>query len=91
VGDTSQQQPKPWERQPGESITAFRAFTHYLQRGRDRNGAAEFVGITYGSARNYSSRFHWERRVRAWDDEQAKAEAGEDSGEEHQFSFLACL
>lgn len=69
--------PKPWERQPGESSRAFKAFQMYLDMGEERSlrKLAEklvtewgVTGAYVGQIERYSSRFGWVARVDAFDE-----------------------
>ena len=69
---------KPWERQEGESIKAFEAFTVYLEMGDERSLRA--VGQRLGKSRalmeRWSRTYQWVERVASYDaDVQRKAHA----------------
>ena len=69
---------KPWERQEGESIKAFEAFTVYLDMGDERSLRA--VGQRLGKSRalieRWSRTYQWVERVASYDaDVQRKAHA----------------
>ena len=70
----------PWERQPGESARAFRAFAVYRDMGLGRTLEATGRQVsggnpgrkkgTTGCIRNWYQKFNWAERARAWDNEQ---------------------
>ncbi len=69
---------KPWERQEGESVKAFEAFTVYLEMGDERSLRA--VGQRLGKSRalieRWSRTYQWVERVASYDaDVQRKAHA----------------
>lgn len=69
---------KPWERQKGESVKAFEAFTVYLEMGDERSLRA--VGQRLGKSRalmeRWSRTYQWVERVASYDaDVQKKAHA----------------
>lgn len=69
---------KPWERQEGESIKAFEAFTVYLEMGDERSLRA--IGQRLGKSRalieRWSRTYQWVERVASYDaDVQRKAHA----------------
>lgn len=69
---------KPWERQGGESVKAFEAFTVYLEMGDERSLRA--VGQRLGKSRalieRWSRTYQWVERVASYDaDVQRKAHA----------------
>lgn len=69
---------KPWERQEGESIKAFEAFTVYLEMGDERSLRA--VGQRLGKSRalieRWSRTYQWVERVASYDaDVQRKSHA----------------
>lgn len=72
--------PKPWERQPGEPSTAFKAFCEYRNMGegtrrRSMPKCIEKVtksdGTLYSVAtwKKWSSLYNWTKRADLWDDE----------------------
>lgn len=60
-----------WERQPGETAKAFKAFCVYRDLGPDRSiakaGAA--LGQLPGGLEDWCSKNEWVKRSMAWDDE----------------------
>lgn len=69
---------QPWERQEGESVKAFEAFTVYLEMGDERSLRA--VGQRLGKSRalmeRWSRTYQWVERVASYDaDVQRKAHA----------------
>lgn len=70
----------PWERLPGESSPAFEAFRAYRDQpagarsirrvGRELDKSSSLVG-------RWSSDWHWQRRIVAFDDEQDRIQLGE--------------
>lgn len=58
-----------WEMQPGESMIAYDAFRHYRDLGPSRTlrRSAEMVGKTEGHLSDWSSKWLWVERVRAYD------------------------
>ena len=69
---------KPWERQEGESVKAFEAFTVFLEMGVERSLRA--VGQRLGKSRalieRWSRTYQWVERVASYDaDVQRKAHA----------------
>lgn len=65
---------KPWERQPGESMKAFKAFTIYRDLGPLERSQEKVKEALERSSRtmisDWSVKFNWKKRVEAWDDEQ---------------------
>lgn len=65
---------KPWERQPGESMKAFKAFTIYRDLGPLERSQEKVKEALERSSRtmisDWSVKFNWTKRVEAWDDEQ---------------------
>jgi len=63
--------PHPWERQPGESLQAWRAFVAYRDmRNRSLVKVAEQLGESRQLMDRWSSRHQWVARVSAWETEQ---------------------
>jgi hypothetical protein len=64
-----QAEEKPWDRRPGESAKAYRAFTLYRDKLADRT--FEFVaGVLHCSGTNirrWAKRWDWSHRARAYD------------------------
>ena len=66
--------PEPWERQSGESAEAFGAFVMYRDMGADgqKRSLAKLgqnLGKTKAQMEHWSSKWNWQERVIAWDDE----------------------
>ena len=60
---------KPWDRQPGESAKAYKAFVTYLELGEKRS-ILKAAGGSSGRARwfeKWSSKFSWVERVASWE------------------------
>lgn len=69
---------KPWERQEGESVKAFEAFTVYLEMGEDRSlrAVSQRLGKSRALMERWSSTYQWVERVASYDaDVQRKAHA----------------
>ena len=69
---------KPWERQGGESVKAFEAFTVYLEMGEDRSlrAVSQRLGKSKALMERWSSAYQWVERVASYDaDVQRKAHA----------------
>lgn len=67
---------KPWERQEGESIQAFEAFTVYLEMGADRSlrAVGQKLGKSSTLIERWSATKRWVERAAAYDaDLQRKA------------------
>lgn len=62
----------PWERQPGESAARWRAFVVYRDLGLTRSlqKAAEELGMSRETLKQYSARDSWGMRAAAFDAEQ---------------------
>jgi len=60
---------EPWDRQPGESETAFARFRAWLALPppRPRKAFAEMAGLTDSCVRAQSGQWRWPERARAWD------------------------
>lgn len=95
---------EPWTMQPGESARAYEAFRIYRDAGRQRSlrkTALEFYGRENpGAVRqvaDWSTRWSWVDRVRAWEEEQDRiyreeaAEAVREMGERHAKLAVAML
>ena len=65
-----QSEPKPWERQRGESPRAFAGFVLYrdLGAGRTIAEAARVAGRGRSTFSVWSLRWNWSQRAAAWDD-----------------------
>lgn len=67
--NTADTDPRPWDRQPGESPAAWAAFQVYRDAGRGRSLAK--TGATLGRTRNavglHSARWRWLERAAAFD------------------------
>ena len=61
----------PWERQPGETDKAFSVFVTYRDAGPSRSlrKTASALGRELTQLADWSVRWGWQVRVRAWDDE----------------------
>ena len=61
-------EPRPWERQPEESLKAFEAFTTYRDWGPNRSNAkvAQQLGKSKTQIDRWSSKWSWVVRVQAW-------------------------
>jgi hypothetical protein len=68
------EQPAPWERQPGESIMAYQAFQAYRDMGLPRSRArlAASLGVNESALTVPMAKNHWVDRVTAWDAYQQK-------------------
>lgn len=74
----SNEAPNPWERQPGETSTAFAAFRRYRDTpAKDRSIAKCVQEYNKGKGRanvgqweRWSTKHNWVARVTAWEDEQ---------------------
>lgn len=69
---------KPWERQEGESVKAFEAFSVYLEMGEDRSlrAVGQKLGKSKALMERWSRTYQWVERVAAYDaDVQRKAHA----------------
>lgn len=67
-------QPKPFDRQPGESSQAWEAFQIYRDAGPERGirGVARKVAKSSTLIKKWSARWGWVERVRAWEHDQAE-------------------
>jgi hypothetical protein len=65
----SQAEEKPWDRRPGESAKAYRAFTLYrdMQADRTFESVARELRCSGTNARRFAKRWDWAQRVRAYD------------------------
>jgi hypothetical protein len=65
----SQTEEKPWDRQPGESAKAYRAFTLYRDKQADRTfeSVAGLLQCSGTNIRRWAKRWNWADRVRAHD------------------------
>lgn len=63
---------EPWERQEGETARAFEAFAVYRDMGVERSirKVAQKLGKSSTQIGEWSSKYDWVERVRAWDVEQ---------------------
>lgn len=72
-------QPEPWERQPGEPAKMYIHFTAYRDLDPAKRSLAEAarqIGLAKETLGNYSARWNWVARAKAWDfekDERARA------------------
>lgn len=57
-----------WERQAGESYSAYEAFQKYLEKRNLREVAAA-LGKNESLIKRWSAQNHWRERVDAWDNE----------------------
>jgi len=72
--------PKPWERQPNETVRAFECFTVYLELGKGRTVPAAYrqeTGKTEasqpsGTWNGWHSHYNWQERAIAYDDHMAQ-------------------
>lgn len=64
--------PKPWERQKGESRQAFQAFAIYRDMGpaRSLQKVAQQLSKSLALMKRWSEKWSWVARAQAWDDEQ---------------------
>jgi hypothetical protein len=64
-----QAEEKPWDRQPGESAKAYRAFTLYRDKQADRTfeSVAGVLRCSGTNIRRWAKRWNWTDRVRACD------------------------
>lgn len=60
---------KPWERQEGESVKAFEAFSAYLEMGGDRSlrAVGQKLGKSTALMERWSRTYKWVERVKAHD------------------------
>lgn len=68
---------EPWARRPRESGPAYKAFQKYLELGGERSlvKACEELGYRPSSVsrlKEWSKVHEWQKRVRAWDDDEAR-------------------
>ncbi|MCX4266510.1 MAG: hypothetical protein OSJ64_06880 [Firmicutes bacterium] len=63
-----------WERQEGESAPAFQAFAAYRDMGAERSLAkvAQKLGKSKALMERWSSQWHWQERVLAYDNDLQK-------------------
>lgn len=63
------QEPQPWQRQKGESEAAFKMFELYRQMElpRSMQRLADSLGRHPSTMRDWSAKFKWAERIRAWD------------------------
>lgn len=61
--------PKPWERQPGETMLAFQAFSEYLRLGATRSAPEVAANLGKGllALRKWQERHGWVERATQWD------------------------
>lgn len=67
-----------WEQQADETDTAYGAFWRYLNMPKDERsikGAAEELNKNSSNLYDWSRKWSWAERVRAWDREEAKRQA----------------
>ena len=71
---------KPWERQQGESAQAYEAFDHYLKQGDNRSLSrlGQELGKSKTLLERWSSRWHWQERIRQYTNEVRRIEFAED-------------
>lgn len=62
---------KPWERQEGEGVKAFEAFSIYLDLGEERSirAVAQKLAKSRQLISRWSATYNWVERVAAWDDD----------------------
>ena len=67
---------KPWERQKGESSQAFEAFSLYLKMGEKRSlrSLAQRLGKSSALMNRWSSRWNWQERLRAYENDLRRQE-----------------
>src|SRR5450759_6013766 len=65
----SQAEEKPWDRRPGESAKAYRAFALYRDKQADRTfeSVARELRCSGTNALRFAKRWDWAQRVRAYD------------------------
>lgn len=65
-------EPKPWERQPNETIKAFEAFCTYRDLGKNRSQekTAQELSKSRQLISKWSSANDWVNRINAWEEEQ---------------------
>ena len=65
-------EPKPWERQPNETVKAFEAFCTYRDLGKTRSQekAAQELSKSRQLISKWSSANDWVNRINAWEEEQ---------------------
>lgn len=65
-------EPKPWERQPEETVKQFEAFCVYRDMGKTRSQekTAEALAKSRALVSRWSSNNNWIERVAAWEEEQ---------------------
>jgi hypothetical protein len=66
---TTENEPKPWDRQQGEKIKSFEFFKLYLELGRIRSlkKVSEITGYSLRSIAGYSTRNDWAERAEKFD------------------------
>lgn len=74
------EEPRPWERQEGESAAAWEAFLAYLDAGDKRSvrAVAQKLNKSASLVGRWSSAWKWQERIRAYENDlqkQAHAEA----------------
>lgn len=69
AGQDLQGEEKPWDRQPGETSKAYRAFALYrdMQADRTFESVARELRCSGANIRRFSKRWDWTGRVRAYD------------------------
>jgi hypothetical protein len=69
AGQDLQGEEKPWDRQPGETSKAYRAFALYrdMQADRTFESVARELRCSGANIRRFSKRWDWAHRVRAYD------------------------
>jgi hypothetical protein len=67
----TQDERKPYDRQPGEGSKAFEAFAHYRDSGEDRSivATARHFGKFISTFKTWAWKFHWKDRIFAWETE----------------------
>lgn len=60
---------RPWDRQPGETAKAYAAFVEYRDMGSNRTvrATAEALSKSEQLIKGWSGKHHWVARVSAWD------------------------
>lgn len=63
---------EPWDRQPGETHKAYRAFEAYRALGADRTAQKAAKALGKNSVTGWSAKWGWLERAEAWDRHEAR-------------------